>query len=60
MLARLTQAARFDCEYGRGLANHLPMALASLARLGADDARLAAFEAEIGLPDPAPTHPEPM
>jgi hypothetical protein len=46
LLARLTQAARFDCEYGRGLANHLPMALASLARLGADDARLAAFEAE--------------
>lgn len=45
LLARLTQAARFDCEYGRGLANHLPMALASLARLGADEARLAGFEA---------------
>jgi predicted RNA-binding Zn ribbon-like protein len=45
LLERLSQAARFDCEYGRGLANHLPMALASLARLGADEARLAAFEA---------------
>lgn len=45
LLARLTRAARFDSEYGRGLANHLPMALASLARLGADESRLAAFEA---------------
>jgi hypothetical protein len=45
LLERLTQAARLDSEYGRGLANHLPMALASLARLGADEARLAAFEA---------------
>lgn len=45
LLERLTRAARFDCEYGRGLANHLPMALASLARLGADEARLQAFEA---------------
>ena len=44
LLERLTRAARFDCEYGRGLANHLPMALASLARLGADEARLQAFE----------------
>jgi hypothetical protein len=44
LLERLTRSARFDCEYGRGLANHLPMALASLARLGADEARLAAFE----------------
>lgn len=44
LLERLTRAARFDCEYGRGLANHLPMALASLARLGADEARLEAFE----------------
>ncbi len=45
LLVRLTRAARFDCEYGRGLANHLPMALASLAHLGADEACLAAFEA---------------
>ena len=44
LLGRLSRAARFDCEYGRGLANHLPMALASLARLGADEARLEAFE----------------
>lgn len=44
LLERLTRAARFDSEYGRGLANHLPMALASLARLGADEARLEAFE----------------
>ena len=44
LLGRLTRAARFDCEYGRGLSNHLPMALASLARLGADEARLEAFE----------------
>lgn len=45
LLARLTAAARFDFEYGRGLSSHLPMALASLAQLGADDARLQAFEA---------------
>ncbi|MFM7531457.1 MAG: questin oxidase family protein [Rubrivivax sp.] len=44
LLERLTRAARFDCEYGRGLANHLPMALASLARLGADEGRLQGFE----------------
>ena len=45
LLAQLSRAARFDAEYGRGLANHLPMALASLARLGADTPRLQAFEA---------------
>ena len=45
LLTQLSRAARFDAEYGRGLANHLPMALASLARLGADAPRLQAFEA---------------
>jgi hypothetical protein len=45
LLARLSAAARHDFEYARGLSNHLPMALASLARLGADEARLEAFEA---------------
>lgn len=45
-LATLLDAgARFDCEYGGGLSNHLPMALSALQRLGADDARLAAFAA---------------
>jgi len=43
--ARLSQAARFDAEYGASLSNHLPMALVALARLGADDERLAQFEA---------------
>jgi hypothetical protein len=42
--ARLSQAARFDAEYGASLSNHLPMALVALARLGADDERLAQFE----------------
>ena len=41
--ALLTDAARFDAEYGGGLSNHLPMALTALARLGADDERLAQF-----------------
>jgi len=42
---RLQAARRFDAEYGRGLASHLPMVLTALARLGADDERLRAFEA---------------
>lgn len=41
--ARLDAAARFDAEYGASLSNHLPMTLVALARLGADDERLAAF-----------------
>jgi hypothetical protein len=41
--ARLVSAARWDAEYGASLSNHLPMALAALARLGASDERLAAF-----------------
>ena len=43
--ARLDHSARFDAEYGPNLASHLPMALVALARLGADDARLADFAA---------------
>jgi hypothetical protein len=41
--ALLTDAARYDAEYRGGLSNHLPMALTALARLGADDERLAEF-----------------
>jgi Questin oxidase-like len=41
---RLQAARRFDAEYGSGLSSHLPMALTALARLGADDERLRAFE----------------
>lgn len=41
--ARLDDAARFDPEFDAGLSSHLPMALVALDRLGADDARLAAF-----------------
>lgn len=40
---RLTDARRFDAEYGASLTNHLPMALTALARLGASDERLAEF-----------------
>ena len=42
---RLMQAARHDAEYGASLSNHLPMALAALARLGATGERLDAFMA---------------
>ena len=34
----------FDAEYADGLSNHRPMALLALARLGATDERLIAFE----------------
>ena len=37
--------AEFDSAEFTGLSNHLPMALAALKRLGADDARLAEFAA---------------
>ena len=40
---QLNAAARWDAEYGPSLSNHLPMALTALARLGAGEARLAAF-----------------
>lgn len=40
--------ARFDASYGReGFANHRPMALHALARLGATDTRLQAFAAAV-------------
>ena len=43
-LQRLLDAeAGFAPGFGAGLANHRPMALHALARLGADDARLEAF-----------------
>ncbi len=41
----LDQSLLLDAEYGRNLASHLPMALTALARLGADNARLADFAA---------------
>ncbi len=40
---QLDLSARYDAEYGHNLASHLPMALVALARLGADEQRLAAF-----------------
>jgi hypothetical protein len=43
--AHLSQAARWDAEYGSNLSNHLPMALTALARLGASDERLTSFAA---------------
>ena len=49
--------AEFDAGGFTGLSNHLPMALAALKRLGADDARLAAFAARYSQrlrPAPAP------
>ena len=49
--------AEFDAGGFTGLSNHLPMALAALKRLGADDERLAAFAARYSQrlrPAPAP------
>lgn len=58
---RLQAARRFDAEYASGLSNHLPMALVALARLGADDERLRAFEAAYAqrLHAAPPTEPWP-
>lgn len=42
---QLDLCARYDAEYSRNLSSHLPMALVALARLGADESRLAAFAA---------------
>ncbi|GGP25121.1 questin oxidase family protein [Silvimonas amylolytica] len=39
----LTRSAQYAPNFGPGLANHLPMALIALARLGASDARLEAY-----------------
>ena len=44
----LDDGRRFDAEYAGGLSNHLPMALVSLKRLGADDQRLTDFAARYG------------
>lgn len=41
----LNSCAAHAPEYGAGLSNHLPMTLVALDRLGADEARLAAFAA---------------
>ena len=43
LAALLDQAAGLGPEYGPGLSSHLPMALAALAALGADDARLQQY-----------------
>ena len=40
----LDSGAALDAEYGAGLSNHRPMALLALARLGATDQQLLAFE----------------
>jgi Questin oxidase-like len=40
----LDGGSAFDAEYASGLSNHRPMALLALARLGATDERLLAFE----------------
>jgi hypothetical protein len=40
---QITRCGHCDAEYSGNLSNHLPMALVALARLGADDQRLAAF-----------------
>ncbi len=40
---QLDLSAQHDAEYGNKLSSHLPMALTALARLGADDSRLAEF-----------------
>lgn len=43
--ALLDRGLTLHPEYGQGLANHLPMALHALQALGADPARLRAFDA---------------
>jgi hypothetical protein len=59
LTALLDDGARFDAEYRGGLSNHLPMALLALRRLGADEARLAAFAAAYAARlEPAPAAAE--
>ena len=41
----LADSRRFSVEFGPTLANHLPMVLVALARLGASDQRLRQFYA---------------
>lgn len=51
------QGAAHDAEYAGGLSNHRPMALLALARLGATEARLQAFDqAYSSRLQPAPPH----
>ena len=51
----LDAGVHFNAEYRGGLANHLPMALVALQRLGASDARLRAFaDGYRGRLEPAP------
>ncbi len=45
MVALLDAGAGHDAEYAGGLSNHRPMALLALARLGANDTQLQAFDA---------------
>ncbi|QJR10234.1 hypothetical protein DSM104443_01288 [Usitatibacter rugosus] len=54
-VARIEAAHRFGAFYRGYLANHLPMALASLDRMGADEATLERFEAQH-----VETHLEPI
>ena len=46
--AFLDAGQNFDAEFGAGLSNHMPMALAALTRLGADDLCLARFAQSYG------------
>lgn len=53
----LDEEAGFDCEYGGGLSNHRPMALAALTRLGANNQQLTSFDAAYRQRlRPAPAH----
>lgn len=58
---QLDLTAVFDAEYSRNLSSHLPMALAALSRLGAEEQRLAAFAQTYAtrLRPAAPTEPWP-
>lgn len=58
LIELIDDGAAFDAEYAGGLSNHRPMALLSLARLGASDAQLAAFAQAYSArlqPAPPPT-----
>lgn len=63
LLTLLDQGLVHDPVYGRELANHLPMALVSLHRLGASDEHLQRFAAEyparVGLRPARPATPWP-
>lgn len=57
--AQLDKGRAYDAEYGKALANHQPMALIALARLGADDVHLKRYAKQhaqaVGL-QPARAH----